>query len=158
MTGHLVLTTLHTHNAASSIARLRDMGVDQSLIATSINCIVAQRLARRLCVHCREGYVPTDAEQIADGLKGVLYPGEVLYRARGCAECADTGYNGRVALYEVMPISGKIRHLIEASTEEIFAAAVDAGMITLREDGIRLCRAGISSLEEIHRVTGDRLM
>ncbi|MEO5577337.1 MAG: GspE/PulE family protein [Gaiellaceae bacterium] len=158
MTGHLVLTTLHTHNAASSIARLRDMGVDQSLIATSINCIVAQRLARRLCVHCREPYVPTDAEQIADGLKGTLHPGEVLYRHRGCAECADTGYNGRVALYEVMPITGKIRHLIEASTEEIFAAAVEAGMITLRDDGIRLCRAGISSLEEIHRVTGDRLM
>ncbi len=158
MTGHLVLTTLHTHNAASSIARLRDMGVDQSLIATSINCIVAQRLARKLCVHCREAYVPTQAEKIADGLNGVLQEGEVLYRPRGCAECAETGYTGRVALYEVMPISGKIRHLIEASTEEIFAAAVGGGMITLREDGIRLCRAGVSSLEEIHRVTGDRLM
>jgi type IV pilus assembly protein PilB len=158
MTGHLVLTTLHTHNAASSIARLRDMGVEQSLLATSINCIVAQRLARRLCVHCREAYVPTDAELIADGLKGILEPGELLYRARGCTECADTGYSGRVAIYEVMPISGKIRHLIEASTEEIFAAAVDAGMTTLREDGIRIVRAGVSSLEEIHRVTGDRLM
>ena len=158
MTGHLVLTTLHTHNAASSIARLRDMGVDQSLIATSINCIVAQRLARKLCVHCREAYVPTQAEKIADGLNGVLQEGEALYRPRGCAECAETGYTGRVALYEVMPISGKIRHLIEASTEEIFAAAVGGGMITLREDGIRLCRAGVSSLEEIHRVTGDRLM
>ena len=158
MTGHLVLTTLHTHNAASSIARLRDMGVDQSLIATSVNCIVAQRLARRLCVHCREAYYPTVAEQIADGLNGVLEEGEYLFRAKGCAECADTGYSGRVALYEVMPISGKIRHLIEASTEEIFAAAVGAGMITLREDGIRLCRTGTTSLEEVHRVTGDRLM
>ena len=68
------------------------------------------------------------------------------------------GYSGRVAIYEVMPIGGKIRRLIEASTEEIFAAAVASGMITLREDGIRLCRAGITSLEEIHRVTGDRLM
>ena len=158
MTGHLVLTTLHTHNAAASIARLRDMGVDQSLIATSVNCIVAQRLARRLCVHCREAYYPTIAEQIADGLNGVLAEGEFLYRATGCAECADMGYTGRVALYEVMPISGKIRHLIEASTEEIFAAAVEAGMMTLREDGIRLARAGVTSLEEVHRVTGDRLM
>jgi type IV pilus assembly protein PilB len=158
MTGHLVLTTLHTHNAASSIARLRDMGVDQSLIATSVNCIVAQRLARRLCVHCREAYVPTQAEQIADGLTGILDEGEHLFRPKGCAECADTGYSGRVALYEVMPISGKIRHLIEASTEEIFAAAVGAGMMTLREDGIRLCREGVTSLEEVHRVTGDRLM
>jgi type II secretory ATPase GspE/PulE/Tfp pilus assembly ATPase PilB-like protein len=158
MTGHLVLTTLHTHNAASSIARLRDMGVDQSLIATSVNCIVAQRLARRLCVHCREAYHPTQAEKIADGLNNILEEGEFLYRAKGCGECVETGYSGRVALYEVMPISGKIRHLIEASTEEIFAAAVGAGMLTLREDGIRLCRAGVTSLEEIARVTGDRLM
>jgi type IV pilus assembly protein PilB len=158
MTGHLVLTTLHAHNAASSIARLRDMGVEQSLIAASINCIVAQRLARRLCLHCREAYVPTRAEQIADGIDGLLEPAEVLYRARGCAECADTGYSGRVAIYEVMPITGKIRRLIEASTEEIFTAAVEAGMTTLREDGIRLVRAGVSSLEEIHRVTGDRLV
>ena len=135
-----------------------DMGVDQSLIATSINCIVAQRLARRLCIHCREAYAPTQAEKIADGLHGVLEDGEMLYRPRGSAECADMGYSGRVAIYEVMPIGGKIRHLIEASTEEIFAAAVGAGMITLREDGIRLCRAGVTSLEEIHRVTGDRLM
>jgi type IV pilus assembly protein PilB len=158
MTGHLVLTTLHAHNAASSIARLRDMGVELSLLATSINCIVAQRLARRLCPHCKEPYVPTDAEQIADGIKGTLEPGEVLYRPRGCAECADTGYSGRVAIYEVMPITGRIRHLIEGSTEEIFAAAVEEGMTTLREDGIRLVRAGVSSLEEIHRVTGDRLL
>jgi type IV pilus assembly protein PilB len=158
MTGHLVLTTLHAHNAASSIARLRDMGVEQSLIATSVNCIVAQRLARRLCLHCREAYVPTRAEQIADGIDGMLEPDEQLYRARGCAECADTGYSGRVAIYEVMPINGRLRHLIEASTEEIFAAAVEGGMTTLREDGIRLVRAGVSSLEEIHRVTGDRLV
>jgi type IV pilus assembly protein PilB len=158
MTGHLVLTTLHAHNAASSIARLRDMGVEQSLIATSVNCIVAQRLARRLCLHCREAYVPTRAEQIADGIDGMLEPDEQLYRARGCAECADTGYSGRVAIYEVMPINGRLRHLIEASTEEIFAAAVEEGMTTLREDGIRLVRAGVSSLEEIHRVTGDRLV
>jgi type IV pilus assembly protein PilB len=158
MTGHLVLTTLHAHNAASSIARLRDMGVEQSLIATSVNCIVAQRLARRLCLHCREAYVPTRAEQIADGIDGILEPDEQLYRARGCGECADTGYSGRVAIYEVMPITGRLRHLIEASTEEIFAAAVEAGMTTLREDGIRLVRAGVSSLEEIHRVTGDRLV
>ncbi|MGH3070957.1 MAG: GspE/PulE family protein, partial [Gaiellaceae bacterium] len=116
MTGHLVLTTLHAHNAASSIARLKDMGVDPSLLASSINCIVAQRLARRLCVHCKEAYVPTQAEQIADGIQGVLDPDEVLYRPRGCAECADTGYAGRVAIYEVMPVTGKIRRLIEAST------------------------------------------
>jgi type IV pilus assembly protein PilB len=158
MTGHLVLTTLHTHNAASSIARLRDMGVEQSLLAASVNCIVAQRLARRLCRDCREPYTPTEADLAGDAVEGLGLENETLYRPRGCPQCSSTGYNGRVALYEVMPVVGKIRRLIEASTEEIFAAAVEAGMTTLREDGIRLCRAGVSSLEEIRRVTGDRLM
>lgn len=158
MTGHLVLTTLHTHNAASSIARLRDMGVKQSLLAASVNCIVAQRLARRLCLECREPYTPTEADIAGEAAEGLGLENATLYRPRGCAQCSSTGYNGRVALYEVMPVVGKIRRLIEASTEEIFAAAVDAGMTTLREDGIRLCRQGVSSLEEIRRVTGDRLM
>ena len=158
MTGHLVLTSLHTHNAASSIARLRDMGVEQSLLATSINCIVAQRLARRLCTECAEPYEITDEELAEAGAAGQGLEGQTLHRARGCAHCAATGYSGRVALYEVMPIAGRIRRLIEASTEEIFAAAVEAGMVTLREDGLRLCRAGVSSLDEVRRVTGDRLM
>jgi len=154
MTGHLVLTSLHTHNAASSIARLKDMAVEPGLLATSLNCIVAQRLARRLCLECREPYEPdeTDLPDLGGSLDAPVY------EARGCVDCAGTGYAGRVALYEVMPIHGRIRRLIEASTEEIFAAAVEAGMTTLREDGIRLVRAGISSLDEIRRVTGDRLI
>ena len=154
MTGHLVLTSLHTHNAASSIARLKDMAVEPGLLATSLNCIVAQRLARRLCLECREPYEPdeTDLPDLGGSLDAPVY------QARGCVDCAGTGYAGRVALYEVMPIHGRLRRLIEASTEEIFAAAVEAGMTTLREDGIRLVRAGISSLDEIRRVTGDRLI
>jgi type IV pilus assembly protein PilB len=158
MTGHLVLTTLHTHNAASSIARLKDMGVEPGLLATSINCIVAQRLARRLCLHCREQYTPTAADLEDLGLDEGEATEACLYRAAGCVNCHGTGYAGRVALYEVMQIQGRIRRLIEASTEEIFAAAVEQGMQTLRQDGIRLCLAGVSSLEEIRRVTGDRLV
>jgi type IV pilus assembly protein PilB len=157
MTGHLVLTTLHSHNAASSIARLTDMGVEPSLLATSINCIVAQRLARRLCMHCREAYWPDPAE--LEEL-GVAEPSDNtwLYRAIGCAQCAGTGFHGRVALYEVMTVQGKLRRLIESgSTEEIFAEAVAQGMTTLRQDGMRLALAGISSLDEVRRVTGDRL-
>ncbi|HVN60420.1 MAG TPA: GspE/PulE family protein [Gaiellaceae bacterium] len=154
MTGHLVLTSLHTHNAASSLARLKDMGVEPGLLATSINCIVAQRLARRLCVECRQPYSPTEAD-LAD-IAGFQLEGP-LYRAGGCAACAGTGFAGRVALYEVLPVIGPIRRLIEASTEEIFAAAVEMGMRTLRQDGIRLCLTGVSSLDEIRRVTGDRL-
>jgi type IV pilus assembly protein PilB len=157
MTGHLVLTTLHTHNAASSIARLVDMGVEPSLIATSINCIVAQRLARRLCTHCREPYWPEAAE--LEELE-IERPSDDtwLYRSGGCTQCTGTGFSGRVALYEVMAIQGRLRSLIESgSTEEIFTEAVAQGMATLREDGIRLALAGISSLDEIRRVTGDRL-
>ena len=153
MTGHLVLTSLHTHNAAASIARLKEMGVEPSLLATAINCIVAQRLARRLCVECREPYEPEELERAELGLP----EGGTLYRAIGCEACGGTGYRGRVALYEVMPIHGRIRKLVEASTEEIFAVAVEEGMTTLRRDGIRLCVAGTSSVDEIRRVTGDRL-
>ena len=157
MTGHLVLTTLHTHNAASSIARLEDMGVEPGLLAGAVNCIVAQRLARRLCLHCREAYRPDEHElaELARPVDGQL----ILYRAVGCGACAGTGYAGRVALYEVMEIKGKVRRLIgSGSTEEIFAAATEQGMTTLREDGIRLCIDGVSSLDEVRRVIGDRLV
>jgi type IV pilus assembly protein PilB len=157
MTGHLVLTTLHTHNAASSIARLADMGAEPSLLATSINCIVAQRLARRLCANCKEPYEPNDSE-LAE--LGIVDSGRdtILHRAIGCVQCGGTGFAGRVALYEVMPVQGRMRRLIESgSTDEIFAEAVAEGMTTLREDGLRLAVAGLSSLDEVRRVTGDRL-
>jgi type IV pilus assembly protein PilB len=157
MTGHLVLTTLHTHNAASSIARLKNMGVDPSLLATALNCIIAQRLARRLCEHCRAPYEAPEHERLEMGLLPEHGPA-LVYRAVGCSDCAGTGYRGRVALYEVMTIQGKVRQKIEASTEETFAAAVEQGMTTLRQDGIRLVLAGVSSIDEIRRVTGDRLV
>ena len=156
MTGHLVLSTVHAHNAASSVERLKDMGVEPGLLASAVNCIVAQRLARRLCVDCRESYWPEDEELAQMGLleqKGKIY----LHRSKGCGRCSETGFRGRVALYEVMPIAGEIRRLIEASTDEIFDAAVRNGMTTLRQDGLRLCLEGVSSLEEIRRVTGERL-
>jgi type IV pilus assembly protein PilB len=155
MTGHVVLTTLHAHNAAASIARLKDMGVEPSLLATSINCIVAQRLARRLCLDCREAYQPETDELRELGLEHGH--GLTVYRHKGCVSCSGTGYAGRVAVYEVLNVNGRIRRLIEGTTEEIFAAAVEEGMITLRQDGLRLVLEGVSSLDEIRRVTGDRL-
>jgi type IV pilus assembly protein PilB len=156
MTGHLVLTTLHTNDAASAIARLESMGIDPVVLATSVNCIVAQRLARRLCLHCREAYVPEGAELQAIGFPaGQQTP--TLYRAIGCLQCTGTGYHGRVAVYEVLPVEGRIRKLIEASTEQIFAAAVEQGMTTMRQDGLRFCLAGMTSVEEVRRVIGDRL-
>jgi type IV pilus assembly protein PilB len=154
-TGHLVLTTLHTHNAANSIIRLKDMGIEPELLATSINCIVAQRLARRLCHACREPYTPTEEQRVEFGLTD-HDPDLQLYRARGCNDCFETGFRGRVALYEAMPLTSNIRRLIGASTEDISAAAVEEGMTTLHESGLRLCLDGITSPEEIRRVTGDR--
>jgi type IV pilus assembly protein PilB len=157
MTGHLVLTTLHTHNAASSIARLADMGAEPSLLATSINCIVAQRLARRLCDQCREPYQANEGELAELGIVDTDRE-TVLYRPVGCVQCGGTGFAGRVALYEVMPVNGRMRRLIETgSTDEIFAEAVAGGMTTLRQDGLRLALSGDSSLYEVRRVTGDRL-
>jgi type II secretory ATPase GspE/PulE/Tfp pilus assembly ATPase PilB-like protein len=152
LTGHLVLTTLHTKNAPSSVARLRDMGIEPGLLATSINCIVAQRLARRLCLVCREAYEPDGGEAAAFGIE---HADGSLHRARGCVQCGGTGYRGRVALYELMPIEGRVRAAIEGTTDEIFEAAVAQGMTTLRDEGIRLAVAGITSLEEVRRVAGD---
>jgi type IV pilus assembly protein PilB len=151
-TGHLVLTTLHAQSASGAIVRLKDMAVDPGLLAPSINCIIAQRLARRLCLKCREAYAPSNEElqQLGTEHDGKLH----LYRPRGCEECLQTGYEGRVALFEAMPVEGKLRRLIDGSTEEIFAAAVEQGMTTLRESGISLCLAGVTSLEEVRRVTG----
>jgi len=157
MTGHMVLSSLHAQNAASAIARLKDMGVDPGLIATSLNCIVAQRLARKLCESCRESYVPDESELAAVGLPSFEYGNTHLFRATGCEACSFTGYAGRVGLFEVMPIRGELRGLIEGSTEEIFAAAVQGGMTTMRQDGIRLALAGITTLAEVRRVTGERM-
>jgi type IV pilus assembly protein PilB len=142
MTGHLVLTSLHAHTAAGAIARLREMDVAPGMLASTLNLIVAQRLARKLCESCRVAY--------ADG-------SETLWRAVGCKACGGTGYRGRVAFFELLPIRGEVRSLVEDSAEQIFAAAVAQGMRTLREDGMRLCLAGLSTVDEIRRVTGDRL-
>jgi type IV pilus assembly protein PilB len=156
MTGHLVLTSLHTHDSASAIARLKDMGVDPGLLSSSVNCIVAQRLARRLCVECREAYMATPEERALVGLAEST-DDLTLWRPTGCSRCRKTGFRGRIALYEFMPIEGKLRMLADLATEEIFAVARAQGMRTLLEDGYRLCVEGICSIDEIHRVTGDRV-
>jgi type IV pilus assembly protein PilB len=155
MTGHLVLTTLHTNDAAGAIARLRTLGVDPDLLSGAINCIVSQRLARRLCMHCREAYEPSQEQQIEMNLIQTGHT-TTLYRAGGCLQCGSTGYSGRVALYELMPVHGLGRVLLTGSTDEIFDAAVQHGMRTLREDGVRLALAGVTTLEEVRRITGDR--
>jgi type II secretory ATPase GspE/PulE/Tfp pilus assembly ATPase PilB-like protein len=151
-----VLTSLHAHSAAAAVGRLRDMGVPGAMIANAVNAIVAQRLARRLCVECREAYTAEGTDRALLGVDETADPLS-LWRANGCSRCRRTGFRGRVAVYEVMPIDGPMRMLLDASTEEIYAHARAQGMRTLREDGYRLCLEGICSLEEIHRVIGDRV-
>jgi type IV pilus assembly protein PilB len=155
MTGHLVLTTLHAQTAAAAIQRLLDIDVDPGIISTSINCFVAQRLARRLCKDCAEPY-QADQEELASIGVPEEYGDLQLFRAVGCPECGGIGYRGRVGLFEVMPMTDAISRLIGAPTREIEAEAVRGGMFTMRDDGIRLSMAGLTTLDEVRRVAGDR--
>jgi type IV pilus assembly protein PilB len=156
LTGHLVLSTLHTNDAPSAIVRLTEMGIEPFLVGSSLDCVLAQRLARRLCEWCKQPYAPTEAE-----LDGMNWPSEQLtqpeklWRPGSCRACGQTGYRGRVAVNEVMPISEEIERLAvrRASATEVAATAVAEGMTTLREDGLRKCAEGITTVEEIFRVT-----
>jgi type IV pilus assembly protein PilB len=150
LTGHMVLSTLHTRDAASAITRLIDMGVERFMIAAAIDCVVAQRLARTLCTQCKRPLELPPATVAAHGLAG-----GTVFDAVGCIRCGDTGYQGRVGLYEVMPITDEIRALVLArrSVEEIHAAAVAQGMRTMREDGVDKVKQGLTTLAEIARVS-----
>jgi len=150
MTGHLVLTSLHAHSAAGSVVRLRELGAAPGVIASALNLIVAQRLARRLCTDCREAYA-------ADDSTPEVPAGTMLWRAVGCPGCGGVGYKGRAPLFELLRVRGSIRGLVEESVDAIFAAAVAQGMATLGEDGLRLCAQGVTTIDEVRRVTGVRL-
>ncbi|HEY3065128.1 MAG TPA: type IV-A pilus assembly ATPase PilB [Methylomirabilota bacterium] len=154
LTGHLVFTTLHTNDCPSTVARLIDMGVPSFLVASSMQLILAQRLARKLCAACREPYAVNDATLAPYGYASTGR-GITLYRGRGCAACNGTGLKGRTAIYEVMPISPEIRDLIlkGASTAALRAQAQEQGMRTLREAGLAKALAGETTVEEVLRVT-----
>ncbi|MCL6550918.1 MAG: Flp pilus assembly complex ATPase component TadA [Acidothermus cellulolyticus] len=155
LTGHLVLSTLHTNDAPSAVNRLIEMGIEPFLVGSALDCVLAQRLARRLCEKCKEPYMPTP-----QSLREAKFPwrdGEplpTLYRAVGCAACSKTGYKGRIALHEVMTVTEEIERLAveRASAEAIGRVAREQGMVTLREDGLRKVAAGVTTLEEIFRV------
>jgi type IV pilus assembly protein PilB len=155
LTGHLVLTSLHTNDAPSALTRLIEMDVETFLVASAIDSVVAQRLARKLCERCKAAYEPDERELIAAGFPESSWSelGEI-FRAQGCAACANTGYRGRMGLYEVMPVTEEIERLTveRASSEAIRAVAVEQGMITLRDDGLEKVRMGLTSIEEIARV------
>jgi type IV pilus assembly protein PilB len=155
LTGHLVLTSLHTNDAPSAITRLTEMDVETFLVASAIDSIVAQRLARKLCERCKEAYQPEPQELLEAGYPEWLLPEiQEIYRAAGCAACSNTGYRGRMGMYEVMPVTEEIERLTveRASAEAIKSVAVQQGMITLRDDGLEKVRMGLTSIEEVARV------
>lgn len=154
LTGHLVLSTLHTNDAPSAITRLIEMDIEPFLVGSAVDCVVAQRLARRLCTKCKEPYEPR-AEDIAARFGWVdVSQVPTLYRPAGCSSCSNTGYRGRLALHEIMPVNEEIERLAVArsSSAEISRAAKAAGMETLIEDGFAKVCEGLTSIEELLRV------
>ncbi len=172
LTGHLVLTTIHSNSSAGVVGRMIDLGVKPALIASAVNCLIAQRLVRKLCFHCKEKYVP--AEETITTLKKMLslispkskveIPKKVeyLWRPKGCHKCQGLGYRGRTGIFEVMTINDDIRNLIEkiATEDDLRIASLENGMITYEQDGILKSIQGTTSLEELQRVvgTGEYLM
>jgi general secretion pathway protein E len=153
LTGHLVFSTLHTNDAASAITRLIDMGVEPFLLSSSVNAILAQRLVRIICPHCKESYTPEPEFLVKLGIT----PKESIkvYRGKGCAKCHHTGYKGRCGIFELLIMDQKLKHLIlnTANANAIKQIAVNQGMITLRQDGATKVLQGITTIEEVYRVS-----
>jgi type IV pilus assembly protein PilB len=155
LTGHLVLSTLHTNNAPSAVTRLTEMGIEPFLVSSAVDCVLAQRLVRTLCEKCKEYYQPT-AEALKEARVPLLPDGSIprLYRPVGCNTCGNTGYRGRMAVHEVMLMSEDIERMTveRKSSEDIGRLAQEQGMLTLRQDGILKVLEGRTSLEELFRV------
>ena len=155
LTGHMVLSTLHTNDAPSTISRLMNMGIEPFLVATSVNLIQAQRLIRRICKDCKKEH-PTPVEALVEIGFSPEEAGKIkTYKGKGCPSCNDTGYKGRIGLYEVMEITDEIRELIliGASSLELRKKAMEDGMITLRGSGLQKIRNGVTTIEEVLRET-----
>lgn len=166
LTGHLVFSTLHTNSASGAVPRLIDLGIRPTLIAPSINCVIAQRLVRKLCPYCREEYVPAKETlesmgrflSIISPKAGVEIPKNIktLFRAKGCPRCKGIGFKGRIGIFEVFEINKETEKLVldMAPASDLLAAAMESGMITMLQDGILKATEGITSMEEVQRVTG----
>jgi general secretion pathway protein E len=152
LTGHLVLATLHTNDTASSVTRLTDMGIEPFLLSSSLLGVLAQRLVRSLCTNCRESYAPSKPE--LDLFEGEYHSAQ-LYRPKGCTVCGNSGYRGRTGIYELLIVDDGMRHLIHdhAAEQDLRRYALQHGMRGLRRDGMRLVATGVTSMEELLRVT-----
>jgi type IV pilus assembly protein PilB len=155
LTGHLVLSTLHTNDAPSTVTRMVDMGIEPFNVASAVNLIVAQRLVRRVCADCKEEHRYTEEELKALGIPFAEAQKLTFYKGAGCDSCGGTGYKGRQGLYEVMAMTSALRRMVlkGASTEELREEAVKEGMLTLRTDGMLKVKRGITSLEEVVKET-----
>ena len=157
LTGHLVFSTLHTNDAAGAVTRLIDMGIEPFLVASSVDTIIAQRLVRRVCQHCAEPFLAPPASLARLGIDGDAAARVRLRQGRGCRKCFDSGYHGRIAIYEILQVNEEVRHLVMENAEagRIKQAAVRAGMRTLRQDGAAKVLCGVTTIEEVLRVTNE---
>jgi type IV pilus assembly protein PilB len=155
LTGHLVLSTLHTNDAPSTVNRLMNMGIEPFLVASSVHLIAAQRLVRRICTFCRQPHPQPQLPLVHAGFSPEDAASVVPMKGAGCEKCNHTGYRGRIGLYEVMEVTEPLRELIlvGASGLELRRKAIDEGMITLRQSGLRKVKEGVTTIEEVVRET-----
>jgi general secretion pathway protein E len=155
LTGHLVFSTLHTNDSASSVTRLIDMGIQPFLASSSVTAILAQRLVRVVCSHCRELYTPDEESLKSIGITSEMSAGKEIFRGKGCPVCLDTGYLGRTGIFELMLLDDSVKNLILKTSDAnaIKRMAMEQGMVSLRQDGAQKVLAGITTIEEVFRVT-----
>ena len=158
LTGHLVLSTLHTNTAAGAIIRMQDMGVERYLITSAVNGVLAQRLVRTLCEHCKEPYTMEPALVQSSGLERFCKPGTQMYRPVGCEQCRGSGYKGRTGIHELLVLDESMRKAVLEGRDAsvLHGIALQSGMLSLHEDGLRKVAAGVTTLDELARVTQDQ--
>jgi type II secretory ATPase GspE/PulE/Tfp pilus assembly ATPase PilB-like protein len=151
LTGHLVFSTLHTNDSASTVTRLSDMGIENYLIASTVIGVLAQRLVRHLCPECKNPLTLSEQEKEETGLDN-----NIIYESKGCNHCRNTGYSGRLGIFELMTMSSSIQEAITAgaTTREIKQISIKEGMETLRSDALKKVSSGVTSIAEVNRVTG----
>jgi type IV pilus assembly protein PilB len=157
LTGHFVLSSMHTNDAPGAITRLNEMGVEPFLTGSAVSAVLAQRLARKLCPHCCEMYSPSAEELLRNRVSSEVAAasdGAAFYRKRGCPRCGHTGYKGRIGIYQLMVMTEELESLAvgRASREDLERAAIEQGMRTLWDDGLAKVASGVTSLEELGRV------
>ncbi len=153
LTGHLVLSTLHTNDAPSAVTRLLNIGIEPYLVAASLEAILAQRLVRKICTHCKEPYDPP--MNIRRAVEKAVGGVDEFYHGVGCSKCRNTGFSGRIGIYELLMMNDQIRDKISAnvSINELRTISRDSGMVTLHQDGMAKVKAGLTTVEEVFRVT-----